>query len=260
MNDLTPIAPLAARGPSLAARAVLAIALALTFGACTTGTASEPPSSGRPSGPPPSLLPSPTTIDSPAAAAAVVLASDRRFAGLKETSPDLVGQCCFWSARPGTGGYDVTVEIGWGDCPAGCIDRHRWFYTVGTDGTLKLNREEGPPLPAGVPGPADGTTGGIGIRGIASAGPVCPVVRPNDPACADRPVAGAAIHILDATGLEVATVETDATGAFVITLPAGRYRVQADAVEGLMGTPAPAEVIVGTSQALVELQYDTGIR
>ena len=74
---------------------------------------------------------------------------------------------------------------------------------------------------------------------MATAGPTCPVARPNDPACADRPIAGVAVHILDATGLEVATLQTDAAGGFTVALPPGQYRVQADAVEGLMGTAEP---------------------
>jgi hypothetical protein len=130
---------------------------------------------------------------------------------------------------------------------------------VARDGTARLVREEGPPLPAGVPG-GGGTTGAPGIRGIASAGPVCPVERPDDPACADRPVVGAVVHVLDARGLEVATLETDATGAFSVTLPPGAYRVQADPVEGLMGTAAAADVTVGAGPAEIQLHYDTGIR
>jgi hypothetical protein len=170
----------------------------------------------------------------------------------------MIGQCCFYTATPAAGGFTVTIEIGWGDCPAGCIDRHRWIYSVKTDGTIHLDREDGPPVPAGIPAPDAG--GVIGIRGVATAGPVCPVVRPNDPACADRPVAGATVHVIDSTGTEVATLETDAAGTFVVTLPPGRYRVVPDPVEGLMGTAAPADVTVGATLAQVQLIYDTGIR
>jgi hypothetical protein len=240
-----------------AAPAILLL-LGLALAACGPAPVTPPPSA--PGSPSPSIAPSPTSITTPEAAAARVLASDPRFAGLGIQDPDLIGQCCSWTATPAADGFEVTIEIGWGDCPAGCINRHRWFYSVATDGTIRLDREDGPPVPAGIPGPVDGTTGVIGIRGIASAGPACPVVRPNDPNCADRPVVGATIHVLDATGLEVATLETDATGAFVVALPPGRYRVQADAVEGLMGTPSPADVTVGDAQELVQLVYDTGIR
>jgi len=235
---------------------IAALAIAMLAAACTGGA--SPPSSSQ--GAPPSVAPGPTTIGSPEAAAAAVLASDPRFAGLTAREPNLIGQCCFYTAVADGDGFLVMIEIGWGDCPAGCIDRHHWSYHVARDGTIQLEREDGPAVPSGVPG-ADGTSGGvIGIRGIATAGPVCPVVRPNDPACADRLVAGATVHIIDATGTEVATLETDAAGGFVVTLPPGRYRVVADPVPGLMGRAAPADVTVAASLAMVQLSYDTGIR
>jgi hypothetical protein len=245
---------------------VIALGAGLILGAC--GPSATPPASPAPSAasppvgsPPGSVAPGPTTISSPEAAAAVVLASDPRFAGLTAKDPDLIGQCCFYTVAPAPGGFAVTIEIGWGDCQAGCIDRHHWFYSVTTDGTIRLDREDGPPVPAGVPAPGGGTTGGvIGIRGLATAGPVCPVVQPNDPACADRPVSGALVHVIDATGTEVATLETDAMGAFVVALPPGRYRVVADPVPGLMGTAGSQDVTVGATLALIQLSYDTGIR
>ena len=199
--------------------AIVAI-FCLALGACgqsATRSPSPPIESPTPSvaSPSPSVAPTQTTVASPEAAAALVLGSDSRFAVLMLQDPNLIGQCCFYTVSRATDGYAVTIEIGWGDCQAGCIARHHWFYSVAMDGTIHLDREDGPAVPAGVPGPGDGTTGGvIGIRGIATAGPVCPVVRPNDPACADRPVAGATVHVIDATGTEVATLETDATGAF----------------------------------------------
>jgi len=245
--------------------AILVLAIGLILGACgqsATPPASVTPSASSPVGSAlPSVAPGPTSISSPEAAAMLVLASDPRFAGLNRQDANLIGQCCFYTATPEADGFAVTIEIGWGDCPAGCINRHHWFYTVRTDGTIHLDREDGQAVPSGIPAPGDGTTGGvIGIRGVATAGPVCPVVRPNDPGCADRPVAGALVHVIDATGTEVATLETDATGAFVVTLPPGRYRVVPDPVPGLMGTAAPADVTVGATLAEVQLIYDTGIR
>jgi hypothetical protein len=248
--------------------ATLALAVVgLVLGACVQSTTPSPPSPSVASpslsvtSPSPSAAPTQTTIASPDAAAALVLGSDPRFAGLKLEDPNLIGQCCFYTATQAADGYAVTIEIGWGDCPAGCTDRHHWFYTVATDGTIHLDREDGPAVPSGVPGPGDGTTGGvIGIRGMATAGPVCPVVTPDDPACADRPVVGALVHVIDATGTEVATLETDAAGAFVVSLPPGRYRLVPDPVTSLMGTAAPVVVTVGTSLVQVQLTYDTGIR
>ena len=243
------------------AAAVLVAAMLLVACVSPAPPASPAPASPAPSLPPaPSTTAAPTTITSRDAAAAAVIATDPRFARIGEKRLDRIGACCFWTSTATATGYDVVIEIGWGDCPAGCINRHRWFYSVTTDGTIHLDREDGPPVAAGVPGPVDGTAGIVGLRGVASAGPVCPVVSPNDPNCADRPVAGATVHVFDATGLEVATLETDLTGAFVVALPPGQYRVQADPVAGLMGTAPPVDVAVGAGQALVQLTYDTGIR
>jgi hypothetical protein len=247
---------------------VLAI-LVLLIAACSSSIAPSPsivpspsrtpspsPSIGAPS---PSLAPSPSAVDSAEAAAALVIATDPRFAGLVPNDPDLIGQCCFYTVTPAADGFAVTIEIGWGDCPAGCIERHHWFYEVTSSGTIRLDHEDGPPVPAGVPNP--GTTGGvIGISGIATAGPTCPVAQPNDPACADRPVAGATIHVFDSTGLEFETLDNDARVAFVVTQAPGRYRVVADKNAGFMGTPPPMDVTVETGLAIVQLPYDTGIR
>jgi hypothetical protein len=243
------------------------LAIGLLLGACASTSTPPPspsPSFDQPSSsalPSPSVVPGPTTISSSDAAATIVLASDPRFTGLTAQDPNLIGQCCFYVVTPAGDGFTVRIEIGWGDCPAGCINRHHWSYTVGRDGTIHLDHEDGPALPPGVPASGGGTTGGvIGIRGTATAGPVCPVMQPGDQNCADRPVVGAVVHVLDATGTEVATLETDSTGAFVVTLPAGRYRVVADPVTGLMRTAPPVDVTVGSGLAQVELMYDTGIR
>jgi hypothetical protein len=101
------------------------------------------------------------------------------------------------------------------------------------------------------------------LTGVALAGPTCPVVRdPPDPACEDRPVVGAEIVVLDARGEEVTRLRTDAAGAFAVTLRAGEYQVVPQAVEGLLGTPGPAAVVVlaGTDPEPLTFFYDTGIR
>ena len=133
---------------------VLAAALAILSAAC--GQATTPPPSA--SVPPPSAS-SPASagpVTTPEAAAALVLASDSRFTGIKPKNPDLIGGCCFYEVTPKGDGYTVMVEIGWGDCPAGCINRHHWFYTVTSDGTVTFDKEDGPAVPTGVPGAAIG--------------------------------------------------------------------------------------------------------
>jgi hypothetical protein len=101
-----------------------------------------------------------------------------------------------------------------------------------------------------------------GIRGTATAGPVCPVERnPPDPSCAPRPVVGATIVIRDGSGAQVAVAISDADGRYFAVLPPGDYLVDPQPVTGLMGTAGkqPATVVVG-SITDVPLEYDTGIR
>jgi hypothetical protein len=112
----------------------------------------------------------------------------------------------------------------------------------------------GPP-----PEPADG----VALAGRAVAGPTCPVVtEPPDPACEDRPVAGAEIVVRDEAGEMVATARTAEDGSFSVSVAAGRYQLVPQPVEGLLGTATPVEVVVpeeGMPEPVI-LFYDTGIR
>jgi hypothetical protein len=81
-------------------------------------------------------------------AAALVLAQNPAFAGIVAKDPDLIGQGSWYEVTPIDGGWQVLVEIGWGDCQSGCIDRHDWTYVVSPDGRVGLIREEGPAVPS----------------------------------------------------------------------------------------------------------------
>ena len=196
----------------------------------------------------------PGTSDTPMTAtqaAGLALAEGARFAGIGPRDDNLIGQAAWYEVAGVDDGWQVVIRIGWGDCPAGCINEHRWTYAVGRDASVKLIREEGDVLP-------DGT----GVRGSVTAGPTCPVVtEPPTPGCEERPVAGAVLAFTDPAGVEVARVTSAADGSFSVELAPGAYRLTAEPVEGLMGTPAPMDVLVEAG-APTELQvsYDTGIR
>jgi hypothetical protein len=237
----------------------------LMAAACASGSGASPIGSPSASAVPASPGPSPsialpiTTADE---AASLVIASDPRFEGIGPQDPNQIGGCCSYIASTRSDGtFDVAIEMGWGDCPAGCISRHHWFYTVTPDGKIALRREDGPRVPAGL------TAGGIGdlpagpgIAGQAVAGPTCPVVKAGDPACNDRPVAGATILIRDANGTVVAQMTTDERGHFQVGVSSGSYRIEPQPVEGLMGGAQPITVNVGGAFEVVTLTYDTGIR
>ncbi len=121
---------------------------ALAFAGCATaGSSGQGSATPRPT-------PSPIAVDvtTPEAAAALALATDPRFSGIQPLRPDIIGASAWWEASAGPGDdYTVTITIGWGDCQAGCIDRHVWTFTVSPDGHVALASETGPPVPAGVP-------------------------------------------------------------------------------------------------------------
>jgi len=168
----------------------------------------------------------------------------------------------------------VTFQVGWGDCPAGCINNHTWTFAVSKDGAVAITAEQGQPVPPGTPGSgiksgaggSGGTTGGgilpggSGIEGHVTAGPTCPVARPNDPACADRPLEGVTIVVLTAAGNEAGRTITDASGYYGITLPSGPYTIEPQPVQGMVRGSPPVPVVVGEGVTTVDIPYDTGIR
>lgn len=223
------------------AAAAVSLALALALGACASlpgSSASPPGASGTPT----------TAVE----AARLALAQQDRFAGIGPFDDNLIGQPAWYQVAASDAGWEVLIRIGWGDCPAGCINEHRWTYAVARSGSVELVDEEGDLLP-------DAT----GARGTVTAGPSCGVVTdPPDPSCADRPVSGALLVVSDLSGAEVARVTSREDGTFVVELAPGSYQVTAQPVEGLMGTPAAIDFEVEAGQPMTELQvsYDTGIR
>ncbi len=269
MHDRRPrhrgsILPLAA----LVGAAILVAACAGAAGTATPPAASSPVTS-------PAASPTVGAALSEQEAIAKVLAQDPGFAGIGPLNPDLIGQSAWYEVSPATVGWRVTITKGWGDCQAGCINRHTWTYDVDPAGAVTLVGEGGDPLGAGTDGESGAgpsgppvtipAEGGPWVAGRALAGPTCPVEQsPPDPACAGRPVAGATVVVRDAAGAQIGRVVTAADGTFLVPLPrGGTYSVEGQPTEGLMGTPAAILVDVGdapTAWAAALLGYDTGIR
>ena len=127
-------------GPVAVAALILGL-VATSLAACGAGAA-----------PPPTPRPTPIAVHvaTPEEAAALVIASDPRFAGTIKLSPDIIGASRWWEAAAlADGGFQIMLTIGWGDCPSGCIDRHSWVYRVTADGLVTLESETGDPMPAG---------------------------------------------------------------------------------------------------------------
>ncbi len=121
------------------------VVLALTAAACGTAGGAGSPSPAAPS-PAPTVRPTPTpiaaTVASPEDAAALVIATDPRFAGAIQLTPDLIGASKWWIAKPlAEGGYQIELTVGSGDCQAGCIEKHTWTFEVDPEGRIQLVTE-----------------------------------------------------------------------------------------------------------------------
>ncbi|MFA5942492.1 MAG: hypothetical protein WC798_02355 [Candidatus Paceibacterota bacterium] len=100
-----------------------------------------------------------------------------------------------------------------------------------------------------------------GVRGTVSLGPTCPVERiPPDPACADKPYATAiAVY---RTGLKTPFVlgNSDASGAFKISLPPGAYTLSATGGATLPRCNPVEFVVAPGAYTVASISCDTGIR
>ena len=134
-------------------RVLLAVLLA-ALAACSASAGApgaSAPASAAPASPASSSSAGGGPVANPDEAAQRVITLDPHFTGLQPKNPDLIGGCCFYEVTTTADGFQVNVELGWGDCPAGCINRHRWSYAVARDGTTTLLSDTGEPVPSGFP-------------------------------------------------------------------------------------------------------------
>jgi hypothetical protein len=274
------------RVPSRPAALAGPLIVALLLAACSAPAAGSP---GAPTSTPAVTPTAPASAITASEAAAIVVALDARFAGISPRDPGMVGQGSWYEAVPAASGWSVTVQLGWGDCPAGCISRHTWVYVVTSDGVASKVSETGDALPVAsgpiasaqpVPSalaqasptptrhptprptpvptaratstPSVGipTSGGPWIVGMATAAPTCPVEsNPPLPGCAPRPVGGATIIVRDAGGRQIASTTTGSDGSYRVAVPAGSVRVEAAPAAGVMHAPAPIDVVVPAGAA-----------
>ena len=133
---------------------LLLVAVALAACGSGAGASAAPPStltgpSGAPSVAPSASFELVGPVTTPEAAWAAVAATDPRYAAIGPLDPDLIGQSAWYEVTPasGVGAYIVSITVGWGDCQAGCIERHTWQYVVAPDGTVTLQAEGGDSVP-----------------------------------------------------------------------------------------------------------------
>ena len=105
-----------------------------------------------------------------------------------------------------------------------------------------------------------GATVASGISGVVLLGPMCPVVRADEP-CRDRPFASTLL-IRDSQGRELCSVASGEDGRFLVALPPGSYEVVplAGGASGLPDAAAQWVAVAPGQYTAVTVAYDSGIR
>jgi hypothetical protein len=98
---------------------------------------------------------------------------------------------------------------------------------------------------------------GSGVRGRVTAGPTCPVERPDQP-CPPRPVEARVDAFAD--NRQVAGTQADADGRYALTLPPGRYTLTATTGAELPRCNPTEVTVVANQVATADISCDTGIR
>ena len=97
------------------------------------------------------------------------------------------------------------------------------------------------------------------VRGVALAGPVCPVVNAASNECDPRPVAGSVEFLQGDRKVGVATLDGD--GRFSVPLHPGTYTVHVRPTTSPFPVCRDTEVVVADAKsAQVSIDCDTGIR
>ena len=99
-----------------------------------------------------------------------------------------------------------------------------------------------------------------GISGVVLIGPMCPVIRADEP-CPDQPFA-ATLLIRDSQGRELCSVASGEDGRFQVALPPGSYEMVplAGGGSGLPFAAAQWVTVAFGQYTAVTITYDSGIR
>lgn len=100
-----------------------------------------------------------------------------------------------------------------------------------------------------------------GIEGQILAGPQCPVERPGDPNCADKPYQGTVIVKTADGSREVTRFRSGNDGKFRVALDPGTYLLDPQSTTSPFPRGIQQTVVVEPGKYLqVTVSYDTGIR
>lgn len=207
--------------------------------------------------PSPTPEPTPEGSSSEAEAAALVLASDERFAGIGprdlQASP---GGGSHYTVAEEDHGWTVSIELGWGDCPAGCIYSQTQIFSVGRDGAIQLVEQSGDSLDAGAGYQPPAAAGEASISVWLQGGSCTFEVARQDAGCLQTPVPHVTVILRDESGEPLDEEESSLGGRVEFTdLAAGVYIVEPGERAGLIAPEAAA--VFAVAEHPVDLFYES---
>ena len=114
------------------------------------------------------------------------------------------------------------------------------------------------PTAAGTTTIAPTPPNGSGVYGVATAGPTCPVERPDKP-CPPVPVS-AMITAQDSSGRPVASTRSDTNGKYALGLAPGQYLLTVNTGNLFPRCPSTSVTVPAGAAIRVDINCDTGIR
>ena len=108
-------------------------------------------------------------------------------------------------------------------------------------------------------GAAAASSGSSGVQGTVTLSPTCGGPQREGVACS-APYADVELRLLASDGSAVASTRTATTGHYLMTAPAGRYRVQVMTPVKITRCPSPEVVVVARTTSVADIECDSGMR
>ncbi len=97
-----------------------------------------------------------------------------------------------------------------------------------------------------------------GVEGQVTIGPMCPVVRIDQP-CPDRPYS-ATLTVLSPEGKQIAKIQADADGFYRLLLVPGNYIMQPESPNMMPYAQSQSFTVIAGQFTRLDIVYDSGIR
>ena len=101
--------------------------------------------------------------------------------------------------------------------------------------------------------------GNAGVQGTVTLSPACGGAQREGVAC-NAPYTDVELRLLSSDGSTATSTRTNATGHYLMTAPAGRYRVQVMTPVRITRCPSPEVLVVARQTSVADIECDSGMR